>query len=77
MRQLMTKHLTKAGSTDERDRPRSDWYRARIRPGEQKLRERGRRRVLRRAADALDVGSISGARAVHLRPDMLTPTAAE
>jgi transposase len=61
---------------------------------------RGRRRVFPRAADALDVDSISCVtligrtslrealaldvrvvllviRAVHLRPDMLTPTAAE
>jgi hypothetical protein len=86
--------------------------------GKQKLRGRGRRRVFPRAADALDVGSISWValigrtslrevlviscltriaisyrdcdtialdvrvvllviRAVHLRPDMLTPTAAE
>jgi hypothetical protein len=86
--------------------------------GKQKLRGRGRRRVFPRAADALDVGSISWvaligrtslrevpviscrnrvaisdrdcdtialdvrvvllvSRAVHLRPDMLTPTAAE
>jgi hypothetical protein len=82
--------------------------------GEQKLRGRGRRRVFPRAADALDVGSISCValigrtslrevlvisclnrvaisyrdrdtialdvlviRAVHLRPDILTPTAAE
>jgi transposase len=86
--------------------------------GKQKLRGRGRRRVFPRAADALDVGSISCValigrtslrevlvisclnrvaisyrdrdtialdvrvvllviRAVHLRPDVLTPTAAE